>query len=56
LFSSPSKGIVETNSITYPLDQACGTAYAYVSNIKAWIYDTAGVRSKPVLIHLECST
>src|SRR5206468_8564193 len=36
LLSSPSKGIVETNSITYPLDQACGTGYAYMSDIKAW--------------------
>ncbi len=55
-FSSPSKGIVETNSITYPLDQACGTGYAYMSDIKAWIYDTAGARTKPVVIHLACST
>jgi eukaryotic-like serine/threonine-protein kinase len=55
-FSSPPDGIVEANSVSYPLDQACGTGLAYESDIKAWIYDTAGTRSRPVVIHLACST
>ena len=55
-FSSPPDGIVEPNSVSYPLDQACGTGLAYASDIKAWIYDTAGTRSQPVVIHLACST
>jgi eukaryotic-like serine/threonine-protein kinase len=55
-FSSPGEGIVEANSIAYPLDQACGTGLEYASDVKAWIYDTAGTRSKPVVIHLICRT
>ena len=55
-FSSPGDGIVEAGSIAYPLDQACGTGLEYASDVRAWIYDTAGTRTKPVLIHLVCST
>jgi len=55
-FSSPGEGIVEANSIAYPLDQACGTGLEYASDVKAWIYDTAGARTKPVVIHLVCRT
>ena len=55
-FSSPGAGIVEATSIAYPLDQACGTGTEYASDVKAWIYDTAGASSKPVVIHLACST
>jgi serine/threonine protein kinase len=55
-FSSPGDGIVEANSIAYPLDQGCGTGLKYASDIRAWIYNTAGTSSKPVVIHLVCST
>ena len=55
-FSSPGPGIVEANSIAYPLDQGCGGNVEYTSSVKAWIYDTAGARSKPVIIHLACIT
>jgi serine/threonine protein kinase len=55
-FSSPADGIVEANSIAYPLNQGCGTGFEFTSTVKAWIYDTAGVRSKPVIIHLACTT
>jgi serine/threonine protein kinase len=55
-FASPGKGIVEANSIAYPLDQACGTGLEYASDVKAWIYDTAGASTKPVVIHLVCRT
>jgi hypothetical protein len=55
-FSSPGDGIVEANSIAYPLDQSCGTGLEYTSDVRAWIYDTAGTSSKPVVIHLVCST
>jgi serine/threonine protein kinase len=54
-FSSPSEGIVEPGSITYPFNQQCGTPRRYTSNIKAWIYDAAG-RSRTVPIHLVCAT
>ncbi|MGH3122253.1 MAG: hypothetical protein ACRDND_14670, partial [Streptosporangiaceae bacterium] len=55
-FSSPAEGIVTGNSIAYPLDQGCGTGFEYTSTVKAWVYDKAGDRSKPVIIHLACST
>ncbi len=54
-FSSPSYGIVGTDSIAYPFNEACGTAQQYSSYVQAWIYNTAGVRSKPVVIHLVCT-
>ena len=55
-FSSPGPGIVEANTIAYPLDQGCGSSVEYTSSVKAWIYDKAGARSKPVIIHLACTT
>jgi hypothetical protein len=55
-FSSPANGIVEAGSVAYPLNQACGTGLEYASSVKAWIYDSAGERSQPVVIHLACTT
>ena len=55
-FSSPAQGIVEPNSIAFPLNQGCGTGLEYTSTVKAWIYDQAGTRSKPVIIHLACTS
>jgi serine/threonine protein kinase len=56
LFSNPAEGIVTGDSIAYPLDQGCGTGFEYTSTVKAWIYNKDAVRSKPVIIHLACST
>jgi serine/threonine protein kinase len=55
-FSSPASGIVEADSISYPLPQGCGTGLEFTSTVKAWIYDTTGTFSKPVIIHLACTT
>ena len=55
-FSSPSDGIVEPGSITYPFNQECGTTRQHASYVKAWIYDSTGARSKSVVIHLVCGT
>jgi protein kinase-like protein len=55
-FSSPGAGIVEAGIISYPLNQGCGTGLEYTSSVKAWIYDKAGARSKPVVIHLACTS
>jgi hypothetical protein len=55
-FSSPGPGIVEANTIQYPLDQGCDGNVEFTSSVKVWIYDKAGARSKPVIIHLACST
>jgi hypothetical protein len=54
-FSSPSYGIVGPDSISYPFNEECGTAQQYDSYVEAWIYDTAGQRSTPVVIHLVCA-
>ena len=54
-FTSPSYGIVGPDSIAYPFNEACGTAQQYDSYVEAWIYDTAGNRSTPVVIHLVCT-
>ena len=55
-FSSPSDGVVEPGSITYSFNQECGTTRQHASYVKAWIYDSAGARSKSVVIHLVCGT
>ena len=55
-FTSPSYGIVGPDSIAYPFNEGCGTAQQYDSYVEAWIYDTAGDRSTPVVIHLVCSS
>jgi serine/threonine protein kinase len=54
-FSSPAEGIVEPGSIIYPLNQECGTAQHHSSVLRVWIYDTAGVRSNAVTVHLVCA-
>jgi serine/threonine-protein kinase len=55
-FSSPSYGIVGTDSIAYPFNEGCGTAQQSESSVEAWIYNTAGHRSTPVVIQLACTT
>ena len=55
-FSSPGNGIIEPGSVTYPINQGCGTSQPHSNSVRFWVYDTAGVRSKPVLIHLSCAT
>jgi serine/threonine protein kinase len=55
-FSSPGAGIVEAGSVAYPLNQACGTGLEYSSSVKVWIFDSAGARSRPVVIRLACTT
>jgi len=53
-FSAPSYGIVGPGTVSYPFNLACGTAQAYRSQVEAWIYDTAGDRSQPMVIDLAC--
>jgi hypothetical protein len=55
-FSSPSYGIVGTDSIAYPFNQECGTTQQYDSYVQAWIYNTAGEQSQPATIHLVCAS
>jgi eukaryotic-like serine/threonine-protein kinase len=53
-FSAPSYGILGPGTVSYPFNLACGTAQAYRSQVEAWIYDTAGDRSQPMVIDLAC--
>jgi hypothetical protein len=54
-WTSPSYGIVGTDSIAYPFNEECGAAKQYSSYVEAWICDTAGASSTPVVIHLVCA-
>jgi hypothetical protein len=55
-FTSPSYGIVGSDRIDYPFNLECGTSQQVAqSDVEAWIYDTAGVRSQPVIIQLSCT-
>jgi hypothetical protein len=54
-FSSPSYGIVGKDRIDYPFNLACGTSREYKSYVEAWIYDSHGQRSIPVVVDLTCT-
>jgi serine/threonine-protein kinase len=53
-FSDPSFGIVGPGTVAYPFNLGCGTDQQIQGQVQAWIYDTAGDRSKPVVIDLAC--
>jgi len=55
-FSSPSYGIVGKDRIDYPFNLLCGTPQQYSSWVEAWIYNSQGLRSRPVEIALTCTT
>lgn len=54
-FTDPSYGRVSPGRVDYPFNHACGTASQYESDVSAWIYDSTGLKSSPVVTHLECS-
>jgi hypothetical protein len=54
-FSSPSYGRVSPGIIEYPFNHGCGTSSEYESDVEVWIYDSAGLQSPPVTVHLACS-
>ena len=53
-FSRPGEGIAGPYDIAYPVDLECGTASQHVAEVEAWIYDTMGQSSQPVVIRLAC--
>jgi murein DD-endopeptidase MepM/ murein hydrolase activator NlpD len=55
-FSSPSYGRWSPGIIEYPFNHLCGQPGQYESDVEAWIYDSAGLRSQSVTIHLACET
>lgn len=54
-FSSPGSGIIGADSIAYPLDLECGTSLQHQAEVEVWIFDTAGARYQPAVIHLACT-
>jgi hypothetical protein len=54
-FSSPSYGHVSPGRIEYPFNHLCGTGSEYESDVEAWIYDSTGLRSPSITVHLACS-
>jgi hypothetical protein len=55
-FSSPSYGRVSPGRIEYPFNLLCETGPAYESDVEAWIYDSSGLISPLVTVHLACSS
>jgi hypothetical protein len=53
-FSSPSYGRVSPGIVEYPFNHLCETGPAYESDVEAWIYGSAGLRSSLVTVHLAC--
>lgn len=53
-FTSPSYGRVGPGQIDYPFNHGCGTPRAFSSDVDFWIYDKAGQRSNPALVHMNC--
>ena len=52
----PAGAIISAGSISYPFDLGCGLAQPGRAAVKAWIYDTAGDRSRQVTVTLACAT
>jgi murein DD-endopeptidase MepM/ murein hydrolase activator NlpD len=54
-FSSPSFGRVSPGIVEYPFNHLCETGPVYESDVEAWIYDSAGLISPSVTVHLACT-
>jgi len=53
-FSSPSDGRVTPGTIAYPFNLGCGTGSEIEIDVEGWIYDSAGLVSQTVTVHLAC--
>jgi hypothetical protein len=53
-FDNP--GLVSVGTAAFPFDLNCGTAGAYQGTVQAWVYDTSGDRSAPVITPLACAS
>jgi hypothetical protein len=54
-FSDLAAGLVGVGTIAYSFDLGCGTAQPSQGSVAVWLYDTAGRRSAPVTIALNCA-
>ncbi len=55
-FSSPSYGRVLQGQIEYPFNHGCEIGPAIESDVEAWIYDSSGLVSPSVTVHLACQS
>jgi hypothetical protein len=55
-FTDAAGAIINVGSIAYPFDLGCGLSQPDQISVAAWIYDTAGDRSRPVIVTLACAT
>jgi hypothetical protein len=55
-FTDPAGAIINVGSVAYPFDLGCGLSQPDQVSVAAWIYDTAGDRSRPVTVTLACAT
>jgi serine/threonine protein kinase len=55
LFTQPGDGTVTANTVSYPVDEQCGSAHVSTDSVKVWITDTGGARSNSVTIRLVCA-
>lgn len=53
-FSNTSYGRVSSEKVDYPFNLGCGTESEYESDVEAWIYDSTGLQSEAVTVHLSC--
>lgn len=53
-FSNTSYGRVSSGKVDYPFNLGCGTESEYESDVEAWIYDSTGLQSGAVTVHLSC--
>lgn len=56
LLPDPPHGRIFPGNVEYLFDQGCGTGSEYESDVTAWIHDSAGPQSKPIMVHLSCSS
>jgi hypothetical protein len=54
-FATTSYGRASPGRIDYPFNHACGTPSQIESDVEAWIYDSTGLQSESVIVHLACS-
>lgn len=52
-FSDPSYGRVSEGTIAYPFNHLAASDSPIESDVEAWIYDSEGLRSEPVTVHLR---
>lgn len=53
---NPPHGRIFPRKVEYPFNQGCGTGSEYAPDVTAWVHGSTGPQSKPVIVHLSCSS